>query len=357
MAPSPPRVDELLEEIEKDPDHDQVEQAKRHKPRSCLNMHSRPNRRSQPLCRVLKRYRTRQEITTSTRQTGAPSPSVADVEDTAVRSPARVASGTPRPGSANCPAPWLHGTASTGIATRVGDDLAGTELGSGRHEHHGAPVFERQRGHEVVDLGEQTGPIRRQRRKWRRPRSSSIPPGCGLAASPERRQLVLQPGTRGRSAQPGWPDHPGRAPSRCRCRHPLVWPQVTVVSGRLSARCRRRPNRLADAPHRHDERREQTKPVGIIRAVQQAGCLGYTPGRAAARLVSGSARGGPPDRCDGCRLPRPPARVVPVPVAGAPCCRVAGHLHRRQSGSSARQGFGPARQTPAPATRRPVRCS
>jgi Resolvase, N terminal domain len=41
----------------KDPDHDQVEQAKGHKPRSCRNEPIRPNRSSQHLRRVLKRYR------------------------------------------------------------------------------------------------------------------------------------------------------------------------------------------------------------------------------------------------------------------------------------------------------------
>jgi len=45
------------EQPAKHPDHDQIEQAKRHKPRSCANLLIRPNRRSQPLCRVLKRYR------------------------------------------------------------------------------------------------------------------------------------------------------------------------------------------------------------------------------------------------------------------------------------------------------------
>src|ERR1035441_5061764 len=38
------------------PDRDQVEEAKRHKPRSCRNLLLRPNCRSQSLCRVLKRY-------------------------------------------------------------------------------------------------------------------------------------------------------------------------------------------------------------------------------------------------------------------------------------------------------------
>ena len=42
----------------KDPDHDQVEQAKGHKPRSCRNQPIRPNRSSQHLRRVLKRYRS-----------------------------------------------------------------------------------------------------------------------------------------------------------------------------------------------------------------------------------------------------------------------------------------------------------
>jgi len=41
----------------KDPDHDQVEQAKGHRPRSCRNQLIRPNRRSQYLRRVLRRYR------------------------------------------------------------------------------------------------------------------------------------------------------------------------------------------------------------------------------------------------------------------------------------------------------------
>ena len=40
-----------------DPGHDQVEQAKGHKPRSCRNQPIRPNSRSQHLRRVLKRYR------------------------------------------------------------------------------------------------------------------------------------------------------------------------------------------------------------------------------------------------------------------------------------------------------------
>ena len=40
-----------------DPDHEQVEQAKKHKPRSCRNRLIRPNRRSQHLRRVLKRYK------------------------------------------------------------------------------------------------------------------------------------------------------------------------------------------------------------------------------------------------------------------------------------------------------------
>ncbi len=40
-----------------DPDHDQVEQAKGHKPRSCRNQAILPNSRSQYLRRVLKRYR------------------------------------------------------------------------------------------------------------------------------------------------------------------------------------------------------------------------------------------------------------------------------------------------------------
>jgi Integrase core domain len=39
-------------------DHDQIEQARRHELRSCPNLLIRPNRRSQPLWRVLKRYRT-----------------------------------------------------------------------------------------------------------------------------------------------------------------------------------------------------------------------------------------------------------------------------------------------------------
>ena len=39
------------------PDHDQVEQAKGHEPRSCRNQPFRPNRRSQHPLRVLKRYR------------------------------------------------------------------------------------------------------------------------------------------------------------------------------------------------------------------------------------------------------------------------------------------------------------
>jgi len=39
-----------------DPDHDQVDQAKGHKPRSCRNRPIRPLRRSRHLRRVLKRY-------------------------------------------------------------------------------------------------------------------------------------------------------------------------------------------------------------------------------------------------------------------------------------------------------------
>jgi len=41
----------------KDPDHDQVGPAKGHKPRSCRNRLIRPDRRSQHLQRVLRRYR------------------------------------------------------------------------------------------------------------------------------------------------------------------------------------------------------------------------------------------------------------------------------------------------------------
>jgi hypothetical protein len=55
----------------KDPHHDQVEQANRHKPRSCRNPSIRPNRRSQYSQRVLKRYRVR------------PSSPMRDAEDTA----------------------------------------------------------------------------------------------------------------------------------------------------------------------------------------------------------------------------------------------------------------------------------
>lgn len=40
-----------------DPDRDQVEQAKEHNPRSCRNRLIQPNRRSQRLRRILKRYR------------------------------------------------------------------------------------------------------------------------------------------------------------------------------------------------------------------------------------------------------------------------------------------------------------
>src|SRR5262249_14232793 len=43
----------------KDPDRDQVEQAKSHEPRSWRNQLTQPNRRSQHLRRVLKRYRNR----------------------------------------------------------------------------------------------------------------------------------------------------------------------------------------------------------------------------------------------------------------------------------------------------------
>jgi Integrase core domain len=46
-----------LRQPAKDPDHDQIEEAKRHKPRSCPNMVIRPNCRSQSLRRVLKRYK------------------------------------------------------------------------------------------------------------------------------------------------------------------------------------------------------------------------------------------------------------------------------------------------------------
>ena len=45
-----------------DPDHDQVEQAKGHKPRSCRNRLIQPIRRSQHLRRVLKRYTGRVEL-------------------------------------------------------------------------------------------------------------------------------------------------------------------------------------------------------------------------------------------------------------------------------------------------------
>jgi hypothetical protein len=45
------------EQPAEDPEHDQIQKAKRHKPPSCPNIASWPNRRSQPLCRVLKRYR------------------------------------------------------------------------------------------------------------------------------------------------------------------------------------------------------------------------------------------------------------------------------------------------------------
>jgi hypothetical protein len=40
----------------KDSDHDQVEKAEGHRPRSCRNLLIRPNRRSQSLGRVLERY-------------------------------------------------------------------------------------------------------------------------------------------------------------------------------------------------------------------------------------------------------------------------------------------------------------
>src|ERR1035438_3172471 len=44
----------------KDPDRDQVEQTKSHEPRSWRNLLLRPNRRSQHLRRVLKRYKGRE---------------------------------------------------------------------------------------------------------------------------------------------------------------------------------------------------------------------------------------------------------------------------------------------------------
>jgi len=40
----------------KDPDHDQVQETDRHEPRSCLNLPTAPNRSSETLHRVLKRY-------------------------------------------------------------------------------------------------------------------------------------------------------------------------------------------------------------------------------------------------------------------------------------------------------------
>jgi hypothetical protein len=46
----------------KDPDHDQVEQANRHRPRSCRNQPIRPNRRSQHPWRVLTRYKHRHAV-------------------------------------------------------------------------------------------------------------------------------------------------------------------------------------------------------------------------------------------------------------------------------------------------------
>ncbi len=51
-----------------DPDHDQVEQAKGNKPSSCRNWLIRPNRRSQHLRRVLKRYTGNSPSTLSIRQ-------------------------------------------------------------------------------------------------------------------------------------------------------------------------------------------------------------------------------------------------------------------------------------------------
>jgi hypothetical protein len=47
-----------------DPDHDEVEQTKGHKSRSCRNQPIRPNRRSQHPRRVLKRHRARQRLLT-----------------------------------------------------------------------------------------------------------------------------------------------------------------------------------------------------------------------------------------------------------------------------------------------------
>ena len=46
----------------KDPDHDQIEEATRHRPRSCPTLFIWPNRRSQPLRRVLMRYRSHQAL-------------------------------------------------------------------------------------------------------------------------------------------------------------------------------------------------------------------------------------------------------------------------------------------------------
>ncbi len=50
------------EQPAKDPDRDQIQEAKRHKPGSCPSLLIRPNRRSQPLRRVLKRRETRANI-------------------------------------------------------------------------------------------------------------------------------------------------------------------------------------------------------------------------------------------------------------------------------------------------------
>ena len=54
-------------QLAEDPDDDQVEQAKGHKPRSCRNRLIRPNRRSQYLRRVLKQYRVASGVTRMSR--------------------------------------------------------------------------------------------------------------------------------------------------------------------------------------------------------------------------------------------------------------------------------------------------
>ena len=70
----------------------------------------------------------------------------------------------------------------------------------------------------------------------RRPRASSIPPGCGLAPRPGRGSWCcsLTPGDGPRN--PGGLITQDTAPSPLRYRHPPARPQVTAALGRLSAR-------------------------------------------------------------------------------------------------------------------------